>query len=528
MVKSLLGKVRPGALWGSAARFALPGKQCLGVEFSEDEVRGALVKAVGKSREISEFVALKAADTRDDLPAIPQLQEIRRRLQCKVGTPAVFVTPMARVVVLSMNRERVRKMGAHALKEAARWEAEAYTGIPGHLSLSGVEVEKKEPEPGQIVEVVDEVLVHVAVLEQNVYRAAKERFRLAGLKLARVYPAEVCFHLPLLILHEESDRGVLEIGAASSGFALLRGGETLTINAMNITTETILEHLDGKRVPDLEDTLRFNFSQAPAPHPVAVTGSGAMDSRIMSFLQELSPTGVEPLLLRRTSGLTAAGETESPLFATAVGAAIRELGGRELRAIGISDALPASLRARQSIYLVPVAAASLLFVMLLSHNLLMRHQENQMREERQAIEAQLSDRREEQAAVDRVRSQLQETEREIDRLRRQVSYLRQDWEKSLQTTIAVYEGLAGAAPPSVALSSIRQNARSPERFAVDGTAGSASEALEFALKLQQNGLMQSVVVERLERQQGSGGRGGSHRFVMQLEVLPHGQEADQT
>lgn len=508
------------------SRLPMPSSLCLGVEYVEDEIHAALVRARGREREILEYVAIKTSEAGDDLPGIVQLQEIRNRLNCKQNIQTVFVTPLARVVILPMNRERVLGMRSHLLTEAVKWEAETYTGVPGHLSLAGVEVEKPREEPGQIREEQEEIMVHVAVLEQNVYRAAKERFRLAGLKLTRVYPGEVCFHVPLLYQHAESDRGVLEIGTASSGFALLRGGSTLAINAMNVTAEMIRAHLDGRTMTDLEDSLRFNFGQAPGPLPVAMTGVGALDHRIVAFLRTLSPTGIEPVRLQRTSGLTTSGAEEGPIFATAAGAAMRELGGKGMQAIGISDAVPPAVRVRQSIYLVPLAAASFLFVLLLGHNLLMRYQESDLLERRQGIEAQLSERRKEHDEVKRLQADIQKVEEQVRELRRQVAYVKDEWDKPLRDRINLYEALIHHLPATVALTDVRENQREPGRIFVSGEAVSASAILEFALRLREDAGL-SVVVRRLEPQQQTRGKGASHRFEMHMEA-GSGPKADQT
>lgn len=502
----------------------LPGALCLGLEYVENELRAALVQSKAGRREILEFVAVKTPEAGDGLPGSTQLQEIRRRLNCKQNTRSVFVTPLARVAVLPMNRERVLKMRRHVLAEAVKWEAETYTGIPGHRSLTGVEVERPRQDQGQILEESEEIMVQVAVLEQNVYRAAKERFRLAGLKLTRVYPGEACFYVPLLSRHEEVDRGVLEIGTTFSGFALLRGDVLLAINTINITTEMIRAHLDGRTRPDLENTLKFNFQQAPGPLPVALTGSGALDQRIVDFLRTLSPIGVEPVRLQRTSGLTAAGAEEGPIFATAAGAAMRELGGQGLRAIGISDAVPSAVRIRQSIYLMPVVSASFLFVVLLAHNLLMRHQEKNLQEQHRSIEAQLQERRQEYDEIKRLQGEIQGVDARIKELQDLLQYIKGGGDEPLQAKIDLYQTLARNLPDTVALIAIREDSPDLGRYVLSGEAGSISAIFEFALRLREDtGLF--VDVQRLEPQPQVHRKDAAHRFVMHLEA-GSGQKAD--
>lgn len=501
---------------------SIGARQCLAVEFVGEEIRAALVRSSGRRKEIQDFVAIAVEATGDELPSIPLLQEIRQRLNCKPGTDAVFVSPLARAVNLTMNYDRIRKMRRHVLADAAKWEAEIYSGIPGAQALSGVEVEEIKIEPGQIKQEIEEIMVTVAVMERNIYQAIKERFRLAGVKLVRVYSPESCFHVPLQEMHEESDRGVMEIGTMSSGFALLRKGETLSINTMNITTDMIREHLEGRTVTDLEETLRYNLKQAPAPHPVALTGAGAVDADVVRYLRGLSPYGVEPLVLRRAAGLTAAGEEESPAMSTVVGAGFRELGDKKLRGIGISDAVPTAVRVRQSVYLMPVAAGVILFAVLLSHNLLMRFQEGRLNAQRAEIQAQLDERRHEHAEITRLQNELSDVSGKISNTQRRLRYLQKDWDRALRLKIGVYEGLSRLLPETVALSNIRQDTRRTEQFTINGMATSAAEILEFALRLQTEGVARRVEVQRLERQGQSRDKGVSHRFVMQLEAIPDG------
>ena len=504
----------------------LPAGECLGVELIEDELRAALVRTSGRQQEILDFVAMKVPEGGDDLPDINQLREISSRLNCKSGTKAVLATFMARVVVLPMNRERVGKMKRHLLAEAVKWEAESYTGIAANQALAGVEVEKTTREPGQIGEEMEEVFVHVTVLERNIFRAVRERFRMAGLKLARVYSSEVCFPVPLLRMHPDLDRGVLEMGRVSSGFALLKGGQTTSINTMNITTQMIYEHLSGKTVSDLESTLQFNLRQAPAPLPVAVTGSGALDEKILDFLNSLSPNGVEPVMLRRRAGLTAAGAEESPLFATASGAAMRELGRKELKYIGITDAVPLPLKVRQSFYLMPVATAALLFLALFGHNLFMRYQEESFRQRRQEIQPQVEERRDELERARSLQQEIDETGDKIDEVSRQIDSLSQDLDREIIMLDHVLQELVRALPQGVSLEYIHQDSGSPEMFKISGRAVSVSGAMEYVLNLRESRISSSAEVQRLER--GGGARGVNHKFLIRMEARPDGPEADQT
>lgn len=522
-------RLRPisSALAHLARRLPLPTHTCLGVEWVDGELRAARIEArAGGQPEVVDYAALRPPVTDvemdTDLPAIGPLAELRERLGCRRGTPAVLATAMARLLPLSMNRERVLGMSRDALLEAAKWEAESYSGIAGQQALIGLEVEQPRVEPGQIIEDQDEILVQVAVLEQNVYRAIKERFRFAGLKLTRIYPSEVCFAIPLLLGEPEADRGVLDLGESASSFALLRGGDTLSINTLNISVAMIHDHLDGDPIPDLEETLRFNLAQAPAPLPMVVTGSGALDARALGYLRGLATHGAEPLTLARRSALTVAGAEEGARFATAAGAALRELGGRRQRQIGIDDSLPLALRVRRSIYLVPVAGTGLVFVLLLAHFLLMQQQEGHLRDRRLALEQQLDTRRVAQTESRALAERRDKVQADMLDRQRRIDYLRGGWNAPMADRLNLLQGLQALVPAGIALSALHERGGGLD---LEGRAGSPQELMAFVVGLQQLDAIESVEISRLERHADSAGAGVPYTFALHLGGRGSGAQA---
>jgi hypothetical protein len=498
---------------------ALPSRPCLGIEMGGNELRAVLVRKGARRSEIADYLFMPDVDSgNEELPSIPLLKETAQRLNVRGRIPAVYTSAQVRAATLPMSRTRVQRMRRQLLIDALKWEAEAYTGIPGYQALIGLEVERPRIEPGQVVEESDEIMVHVAAIEANVYRALRERFRLAGLTLMRAYPPDYCFQVPLLELHPHADRGVLEIGATASRFALLKGGDTLAINTMNITQEMIHQELDGRSIPDLETTLRYNLEQAPGPYPVAVTGVGALCDQTLAYLQRLAPQGVEPLKLARASALTAAGQEEGPAMATVAGAALRELGGRDLRQIGVTDAVPFATQVRRSAYVMPLATASLLFVLLLVHYGLMVQQERRFNVQRAELEQDLGERRAELSEAQRLQAEIETISDRISLLSRQLAYVRGDWDQALRTKVLVYEGLRRQLSPSIALARIQQDPSEENRFIITGMGPSAAEIMAFALRLQESGVAAAVDVPQLVRTDKARVKGVSHRFTIHLEA----------
>ncbi|MEM5789165.1 MAG: hypothetical protein AAGU11_17765, partial [Syntrophobacteraceae bacterium] len=412
-------------------------RECLAVESAGMEMRGVVVRRVGKKTQIRDFVALPRSESHDDLPDTEILREFKERLGYRTRREAVFITPMARAVVIPMNRAKVAAMRRQQLVEAVKWEVEPFTGISGRLALTGVDVEDLKAKPGQVVAESDEVMVNISVLERNVYRAIKERFKLAGLKLVRIYPPEVCFYVPLLAIHEESDRGVFEIGPSYSSFALLRGGEPKLINTLSVTTDIFLEHLDGKTMPDLEESLKFILRQVPPPHRLALTGTGAMDSRIVEFIDALSPTGAEAVLLRRTSGLTATGQEEGPTFTSAAGAAMRELGASTLSRIGISDAVPYILKLRRNAYLMPLFTTVVFFAVLLGHYELMTYREKEYRKRIDTMKGEIQDKKRQSSQALTLQNELEKITKKIGETSKRRDFALSEADRTLDLFIAI-------------------------------------------------------------------------------------------
>lgn len=501
---------------------ALPSRPCLGIEMAGDELRAALVRKGARRSEVADYLVMPGIESGNELPPIPQLKEAVQRLNVRGRIPAVFTSAQVRATTLPMSRTRVQRMRRQLLVDAVKWEAEAYTGIAGYQALIGLEVEQPRVEPGQVIEENDEIQVHVAAIEANVYRALRERFRLAGLTLMRAYPPDYCFQVPLLELHPHADRGVLEIGATASRFALLKGGDTLAINTMNITLEMVRQEIEGRSIPDLETTLRYNLDQSPEPYPVVVTGVGALDDQVLAYLQRLTPQGVEPLVLARASALTAAGQEEGPAMATVVGAALRELGGRDLRQIGVTDAVPFATQVRRSAYVMPLATASLLFVLLLVHYGLMVRQERRFNDQRADLDQQLSERRTELNEAQRLQKEIRDLDERIRLLSRQLAYVRGDWDQPLRSKILVYEGLRRQLSPSIALARVQQDPNQEHHFIITGMGPSAAEIMAFALRLQESGVAAAVDVPQLVRTDKARVKGVSHQFTIHLEAKVDG------
>ncbi len=490
-------------------------KQLLAVELAGDEIRAAVVRRKGRRFEVVDFAGLKRPDPQDDLPAVDILKSLADRLRV-AGGPGVLVTPMARAFELLMDRKKVAGMRRYQLQEAVRWEVEPYTGITGSSALVGVEAERKiEPRPGEILPEadMDQVTVTVAAIERNVYRAARERFKVAGLRLLRIYPPEEVFYYALFLDGTDSPRALLEVGHDYSNFAILRGGIPEQINTLSLSLDGLMSQLSGGTASrELEDSLKFTVRQTPAPEPLVISGAGANHSELVDYIGKFCPHGARPLALDRTAGVADAREEGAhAAFSTAVGAAVRELKGSRERKGGINDRLPLVPRLKRSVYLVPVVTAVTVGILLAGHYQFMRHQERRYKARITELNKEVKGRR---AEIDKYESLLAESnalEKEIDQANKRLKYIQGEAKASLNRMITCLEEMAAALPERIVLRRVSQGGLNI--YKVAGSAFVLEGIGDFATRLQEKPWCEAAVIEKVEK--NADGRGLAFEMTIQ-------------
>lgn len=495
-------------------------RRMLAIELAGDDIRAALVRKNGRRFDVLDFASMKRPDPQDDLPAVEVLKALADRLGY-AGGPAVLVTPLARAFELLMDRKKVAGMKHHQLLEAVRWEVEPYTGISGTSALVGVEAERKaEARPGEIVPEadMDQVTVTVAAIERNVYRAARERFKVAGLQLVRIYPPEETFYYALFLDIIASPRALLEVGQDYSNFAILRGSTPEQISTLSLSLDSLSAHLNGEQISgELVDNLRFTVRQAPEGESLVISGQGAADAAVVDFIAGFCAGGARPLTLSRAVGIADAPEESAhAVFGTVVGAAVRELKGRQERQAGIDDRVPLMPRLKRSVYLVPLATAAVLVVLLSGHYQFMRYQERHYKERIVTLKEEAKRRK---AEVDRYENLLTESnalKKEIEQAKKRLKYIQGQADDNLAHLITCLEGLAAALPGPIVLHRVSQEGL---RYKVVGSAFVLEAVGSFATRLQEEPWCEAAVIEKLEK--GPDGRG----LAFELTVNSSGETA---
>ena len=477
-------------------------KRILAIEVAGDTIRAVLLENKGKKISIIDFTSLKRPSSDEDLPDIETMKKLVQKLEYTEGK-AVYVTALARACELFMDKKKVSGMNLYQLSEAAKWEIEPYTGIAGNTAFVGVEKEKRpKTKPGEIVyeDENDEILVNICAIEKNVYVAIKERFKAAGLKLVRIYPPEVSFYMPLLMEDLDTPRAILEIGRDYSNFAIFKGKHPDQINTLNFSCDSIKSHLENEfESKDLEDSLKFTFSQAPDQEPVILTGPGASIPIITQYIKKFAISGVTPLLISKTAGVTSKDpDPGDAVFGTAVGAGIRELKKKEYQDVGINDVDPLYIRIKKNAYIMPLIATGVIAFGLLGHNQFMKYQERQFKSEIIKFSRELKNNKEKIQEYETLLKEHEIIKTDIKNTRNKINYVQNKADKKLNDLIKYFNAFSSALPVELVLDSVCQDKEKENIFLIKGRSFDLNPIGQFATSLQDFEWCASAVIKALK------------------------------
>ena len=477
-------------------------KKILAVEVAGNHIYAALAAKKGKGFEITEFTQVERQDTEDDLPGVDGVKTLAARLDYTSG-PAVYVTSLARSVEILMNTKKVSGMRHYQLMEAVKWEVEPYTGVSGAQALIGVEKIEKAFAKDKMVpeEDEEEITVNVSVIEKNIYRAVRERFKAAGLKLLRIYPPEVCFYMTLFMEDFESPRAILDIGPDYSKFAVLKGEKPAVINTLPISMEAIISHLTEDPSEELESALKFTARQSPAPIPLTICGLGAGDKRIVEYVSSLCANRAAAITINNATGVTEPSDAgRNGVYATVAGAAIRELFSKKHRLAGINDTEPLVPRLKKSAYLMPLIATVLLSTILFGHFQYMRWQGNIYKERIKKLSDEVKNKKGRITGYEQAKQEAENLRNKITLTEKKIAFAAGKADEDIAHVINIFSGFAHMIPGEIVLKKITQE--DLHKYNIEGTSISLSSVGGFATKMQENKWCESVVIKLLEKDDG--------------------------
>jgi len=476
----------------------VPVRRMLALDLTGRLLCGAVVERQGRRLAVRTFVSVDRGPGREDLPDQAHIAELMDRLDYP-GGPVVLVTPLARSVQISMNRRKVEKLRHFQLCDALRWEVEPYTGISGTQALVGAVrgLPAEQQDLMLMTEDDEEIDVSISVIERNVYRAMKQICRRCGLRLARLYPPETSFYMPLFLEAEQPPRAVFEIGVDYAHFALVHAGLPKQISTVPLGRDVLLELLASDDPGEADTSLSFILDQVPGPLPLLLTGIGATRKDLADYLDSRSPYGAQAIELHRHDKLgRAEHDALNAMYAGAVGGAVRELAGRRFRQIGISDAVPLGVRLRQSAYLAPLVVTALLAAGLLGHYGYMKASKERYQARNAELQAQIKSRQQGHDEYQALKKKIDETQARIGLLNRQLAFLDGGSDSVLEHTERVL-GALFAAPSGMLLESVRQQG---DDLLINGRAADVDQIGAFAVTLQKHPWCRVAVLQEVKHE----------------------------
>jgi len=490
-------------------------KTIFAVETTGEEIRAAVVRRRGKAFEIQDFAVLSRPDQEDDLPSVDEITALAERLQWS-GGPAVLVTPIARAFELLMDTEKTAGLKHYQLVEAVKWDVESFTGITGTNALIGVAPRPRPAlRPGEVMfeEEDAQTAFNVAAMERNVYRAIRERFRAAGFPLARIYPPDVTFYMPLCMDTTDRPRAILEVGRDYSSFAVVHNRIAEQVSTIGLGLDGIVAHLGGETDSGgLAELLQSALRPAPAAEPLIVSGPGAANPEVVAFIAGFSPGGAGALMLSRAAGITDARvDAAHAVYGSVTGAAVRELSGRRERRVGIDDSVALVLRLKKSAYLAPLATTVILVLLLLGHYGYMHRQERIYKARTKTLAADLQARKSKVAKYEALVQEAAGLKKQIDFAEKRIAFLSGQAEKDLGRVIVCLGDMAAAVSRHIVLKTVVQQGR--DAYIVTGRARDLVAVGDFSTGLQELEWCAAAVMRKMAR-----GQDGSLDFELVVKL----------
>ena len=468
-------------------------------------LQAAVLKKSGRNRvEIIDYASSELGDEADhSIPQTEDMIKLSQRLGYNSGS-AVFVSPLVQFTDVQLLHKKVINLKPHQLNESVKWEVEPLVGISGSNALTAAafdESDNNEVDLLLIDEADYEVSVSVSVIEANVYRALKKRFKSAGFSLTRIYPPDVCFYYLNTNNNPGKKSAVIDIGEEFANFIVLEDKKPTSINTYALNAESIIDLALGIPQPELEKALGHIFSQVPENEPLIITGSGSQDRRIIEYLDHHCPTGAKALVADKAESLGKNRINQSSgVFASVIGAAIRELNaGKEIR-LGITDKEILSQRIKKSAYLMPLIVVSMLATLLLLHYFYMRYQRSRYEDQIVILTKKIEDNKSRKAEYDSLNLTVNNLNSDIELIEKKIRYIEVGSDSGLDQ-LTSFLNVFNAIPQklihrSIVLSKIEQ--KSPNIFVVSGTSSDLDSVGRLALGLQKYKWCESAGIHTVE------------------------------
>ncbi len=451
-------------------------------------LQAAVIKKKGKSNiEIIDYAQTELSEDADlSIPQTEDLVQLAERVGYRSGS-AVFVSSLVQFTDVQLLQKKVEFLKQYQLNESVKWEVEPLVGISGSNAITAASYDAADDNDVDLLLMEDEeqeVSVSVSVIEANVHRALKKRFKSAGFSLQRIYPPDICFYVLTSHTQPGKKAAVLDIGEEFANFIVLEDQKPTSINTYALNAESIIDLTLGVPQPELEKAIAHIFTQIPGDEPLVIIGFGAQDARIIEYLDQHSPTGAKGLSVKKADSLGKNSQSQSSaVFANVIGAAIRELkGGREVK-LGVTDKEILSQRIKKSAYLMPLIGVSFLAFLLLLHYALMRYQRSNYEYQIKELTAKIESTESRKKKYDQLKGEVDKLDLSVSLAKKKIKYIEVGSDKGIEQLTSFLD-VFNSIPRNIVLSKIEQ--KQEDKFEISGTSSDLDSVGKMALGLQEN------------------------------------------
>ncbi len=452
--------------------------QILALEASTDVVRGVLLRrGLGRVTAVASVeVPRQRREVGDESLLLPaEIMAVAGRCEA-AGSPCVVVSERVSSIPLSMTRSRYRRLRPEQIREALRWEAEAYLAFPPAEAMAGYEPLARGEDGGRELPLLGHFL------RSADYEQCREDCHEAGVRLQRIYALDTALAEVARMAAGSDDLAVLHLADDAVQVLGWRDGRPGPLVGLPLGMSTLQRSLAAEDSEDLSAMYReaIDAQRLSAQARILITGLHSDDEAVCAWLGRAC---ARDLATWRQPVLGEGGPW--PTFAAALAGGLRELNGRSGRLVGLSDALPLQTRIKRRVHALPVVLSSLVVVLLLLHYAWIRHQERSLSARLSSLQADIANREAALEILDERRAQQARFSRTYRDLSQEAQFLAEEEPAARRILAWAAEDCARLAPPGLRLLRLESpRPSSGERgIVIEGSTHDATLPNRYALAL---------------------------------------------
>ena len=346
-------------LAGGVSGISLPGsaKEILSIDLGKRSLKGIVVKKRGKTVHVLSAKEVELKSPAHEINEIVrELGSLLRKLE-PCPKHVVVVTDHVKFLASELNLPRDKKVPADKLMAAVAWEMEPYLDFPASEALLAYQFQENKAKTE-----ANDVLI--TAMSRSTFSNLKEIFKDYRLALGRAYCPECAFAFDPEIQKDAENKIVIEFRYDSIVGTFLRDRDAALFQNFPFDPEGP----DTKK--HLKDMIYELTASSAGMEDVEIVLAG--DAISDELLEELNEELKNVRLWRPEDDIKGIqviteGISLGPQYATAMGAALQELGVGGRGRLGVTDRIPLGKKIKEKFYLLPVAGSALVLLCFLGH-----------------------------------------------------------------------------------------------------------------------------------------------------------------